>query len=102
MKRKSEQPAAAEEPIYEAEPKRVQSQYEPEAEEPLYEPAPGGASGNTAVALYDYEAGECISHSVYVCECHKGREIRLKKQRNFFINLFIYNTSTTRKQTLYL
>ena len=43
-----------------------------ETEEPLYEPtptdsqqpAPGGASENTAVALYDYQAGESESHSM--------------------------------------
>ena len=61
---KNTQPASLEDAIYEAEPGRVSPQHE--TEEPLYEPtptdsqqpAPGGASENTAVALYDYQAGE--------------------------------------------
>ena len=54
---------APEEEIYEAEPVVVDSY---EATEPLYEAAPedprqsapGGATGNTAEAMFDYQAGE--------------------------------------------
>ena len=56
------------EPIYEAEPVRGDSySYEAtEPEEPLYEAAPedprqsapGGATGNSAEAMFDYQAGE--------------------------------------------
>ena len=67
---KNTQPASPEDAIYEAEPGRVSAQHD--TEEPLYEPtptdsqppAPGGASENTAVALYDYQAGESQSHSM--------------------------------------